>query len=693
MNLFKLFGTIAVDNTEANRAIDDTTRRAEESGKKQNSVFAGIGSGFGKMASGLAIAGAAVGGAFVATVEGTREYRKEMGLLESSFLTAGHSSETAKNVFSDLNAVMGDSGAAVEASQHLAKITDEEKELQTWTDICTGVYSEFGNAIPIESLTESALEVQKNGQLTGGLVDALVWAGINEDEFQAKLDACTTEQERQDLIMNTLNDTYKDASAQYKETNKDILEAEKANEKLKDAFAKLGEVGEPIMTRIKEAIAKAIETAVPKLESLIEKFKDVAKWVKDNEDTIQTWVGVIAGATVAIGTFLLILNWGTIMTAAAQAVSAVRNAIIAMNAAMMANPIGIIVALIVGLVATFIYLWNNVDGFKQFWLDAWEVIKNACAVAWEWIKTTWSNVGEWFKEKFEAVKQAGKDAMENVKKFFSDAWNGIKVVWSVVQPYFSAIWNHIKLVFSVVKNVLTGNFSGAWEGIKGIWNNAKSFFLTVWNGIAGIFGSVGSWFGEKFRAAWSAVKNAFSGFGSFFSGLWSNVKNGFGDIGAKIGETMGGAVKTAMNTVIGKIEGAINKGIGLINKAIGLANKLGFSVGKVEKLNLPRLEKGGVLEKGQVGLLEGTGAEAVVPLEKNTGWIDSISKRISDSISEQYGNDSASVLEQIRKLLAAYLPEAAEKQILLDSGVLVGKLAKPMNRALGALAEGSARGM
>lgn len=688
MELFKLLGTILVDNTKAKTAIKETTEEAKTSSTEVNNSFEKIGGSAGKVAKALGTAGLAVGGAFIATIESTREYRKEMGLLESSFLTAGHSSETAKNTYSELNAVMGDSGAAVEASQHLAKITDDEKELQTWTDICTGVYSEFGNAIPLESLTESALEVQKNGQLTGGLVDALVWAGINEEEFQAKLDACTTEQERQDLIMNTLNDTYKDASNQYKETNGDILAAEKANEQLADAFSELGAIGEPILTRIKEKAAEFVEAAAPKIQEFIDKIKDLIKWIKDNEDTIQTWVGVILGATAAIGTFLLILNWGTIMTAAANAVKAVQSAILAMNAAMMANPIGLIVALIVGLVATFIYLWNNVDGFKEFWISAWETIKNACSAAWEWIKKAWNSAGQWFSDIFEAIKKAGEVAMLKVKQFFSDAWNGIKIIWNAVRPYFELIWNHIKLVFSVVKSVLTGDFSGAWEGIKGIWNNAKAYFQLIWNGISGIFSSVGSWFGEKFRAAWTAIKNAFSGFGSFFSDLWGKVKNGFGNIGAKIGETMGGAVKTAMNKVIGSIETAINKGIGLINKAIGLANKLGFSVGKVEKLSLPRLAEGGVLKKGQIGLLEGSGAEAVVPLEKNTGWIDRVAEKLQPGIRQPDITSLETRMRDIIKLLQQLLI----RNIYLDTGTLVGELTPAIDEELGNLAINKLRG-
>lgn len=117
MELFTLLGKIVIDNTNANKEIENTTDKADESEKKVSDSFGKIGSVAGKIATGIGVAGAAIGGAFLATIENTREYRKEMGLLESAFITAGLSSENAKNIYSELNAVMGDSGAAVEAAK------------------------------------------------------------------------------------------------------------------------------------------------------------------------------------------------------------------------------------------------------------------------------------------------------------------------------------------------------------------------------------------------------------------------------------------------------------------------------------------------------------------------------------------------------------------------------------------------
>lgn len=418
MELFKILGTIAIENDSANKAIEETSKKANEGEKSVSAAFQKIGGAAGKIVTGVAVAGAALGGAWIAAIEGTREYRTEMGKLDAAFVTNGHSSETAKKTYSDLNAVLGDSGQAVEAAQHLAKLTDNEKDLQTWTDICTGVYATFGESLPIEGLTEAANETAKTGILTGGLTDALNWAGISEETFQKKLDACSNEQERQKLIMDTLNGTYSKASEQYKKTNKDVMDAQKAQEKLTDAFAELGRVGEPILTAIKTKVAEMVAAAVPKLESFISKIKDMIKWFKQNKSTVQLWAAGILAATVTISGFILVMKWSSIMSKAAKALKLVTVAMKALNVAMKANIIGLIVSLIMGLVAAFIYLWKNNEGFRNFWLKMWDKIKSVTASAVSAIKNKFNGLKD-------AVSKV-KGTFDSIKKTISDKINGAK---------------------------------------------------------------------------------------------------------------------------------------------------------------------------------------------------------------------------------------------------------------------------
>lgn len=283
MNVFELFGTIAINNRDANGALADTATRAERTGKRMQAAFKSIGSTALKIGKTVGAAAAAIGTAFVAGVESTRDYRAEMAKLNAAYLSNGHSAETAVKTYKALQAVLGETDQAVEAANHLAVLVKNEEDLATWTDICTGVYATFGASLPIEGLTESANETAKVGEVTGSLADALNWAGISEDDFNKKLQACTTEQERQDLIMNTLYWTYKAASDQYKESGESIMKANEAQEKLNAALAKLGEAGEPILTGFKGWIADMVTESIPYVELMITKF----------QETGSVWEGII----------------------------------------------------------------------------------------------------------------------------------------------------------------------------------------------------------------------------------------------------------------------------------------------------------------------------------------------------------------------------------------------------------------
>lgn len=654
VELFKLLGTIAIDNEAANKAIDDTSERAQTSSRETEGAFSKIGGAASKIATGVGLAGAALGGAWIAAIEGTREYRTHLGMLDTAFQTSGHSSDTAKQTYSELNAVLGDSGQATEAAQHLALIADNEDELASLTHSLTGVYATFGESLPLEGLAEGINHSAKLGEVQGSLADALEWSGITVDDFNKQLAACSNEEERQKLIMETLNDTYSKAGTQYKETNKDVLAANKAQEKLTHAFSEFGRVGEPILTAIKEKVAEFAIAAVPHIENFIQKVKDISQWIKENQDTINTWVGVIIGAGTSIGTFLLILNWGSIMAAATKAIQGVRTAVMLFNATLLANPIALIVAALAGLVAGFIYLWNTSDTFRQFWIDLWVAVKEAASVAWT-----------------------------AIVKFFSDAWAKIKKNWSTASSYFKGIWTSITKVFANVKSWFSQKFQQAWSGIKSIWTGAAGFFRGVYSSVTGAFSNVAGWFRSKFSSAWTSVKSAFSGWGSFFGGLWTQIKSKFSSIGTSLGSSMSSAVKSGLNKALSAIEKAINKGIGLINDAIGLANKLpGIDVGKVKKVSLPRLARGGVLEKGQVGLLEGTGAEAVVPLENNRAWLSRVAADLHELQSSSIQSKDNHKIEAMLRQALVLLEGLSNMQIVLDSGVLVGELVPAVDGAM-----------
>ena len=264
----------ALNNTKADmvkiqKEIDDTSEKLKKSKIDWESVGDTVGKVGKAIGAPVAAMGAAIGaaaGAFLGLAESTREARVNMGKLETGFTTAGHSAEDAKKTYTELYGILGDDGQATEAAAHLAKLTKNEKELATWTDIATGVYATFGDSLPIENLTEAANETAKTGAITGGLADALNWAGVSEDEFQASLDKCSTEQERQALITKTLNGLYSDAAEKYREVNGDIIDAQKATASLNSAMAELGAIAEPIVTKLKQLAAELLQQITPFVE-------------------------------------------------------------------------------------------------------------------------------------------------------------------------------------------------------------------------------------------------------------------------------------------------------------------------------------------------------------------------------------------------------------------------------------------
>ena len=264
VEIFKLFGSIFVNNDEANKSIAETE-------KKSKGVASTLGNGIKTAAKwGTALVGGAAAGvgALSSVAESTREYRTEMGKLDTAFTTNKFTAADAKQTYSDLYAVVGDSGQATEAANHLSLLCDSTKDLQSWTEICTGVYGQFGDSLPIEGLTEAANETAKVGTVTGSLADALNWMGVSEDEFNEKLAKCSSEQERQQLITSTLTSLYSDASAQYKETNGDVMESNRAHQQLSDTMAQIGAVAEPVLNSLIGLGGKLLEQLSPIIEGV-----------------------------------------------------------------------------------------------------------------------------------------------------------------------------------------------------------------------------------------------------------------------------------------------------------------------------------------------------------------------------------------------------------------------------------------
>lgn len=208
--------------------------------------------------------------------ESTEEYREAQGKLNTAFEAAGFSAKDAKKAYGDFYKIIGDTDTATEAAQLLAKLTDNSEDLSKWTNIAAGVYGTFGDALPINGLIESANETAKVGQVTGVLADALNWAGISEEAFNASLSACSDESERNQMIMETLSGTYSAAADTFYANNEQLIQHRENQIAVQESTAKLGAaVGnfkDNILAKLAPTFEKAADKGVEFINKLDETF-------------------------------------------------------------------------------------------------------------------------------------------------------------------------------------------------------------------------------------------------------------------------------------------------------------------------------------------------------------------------------------------------------------------------------------
>lgn len=212
-------------------------------------------------------------------------------------------------------------------------------------------------------------------------------------------------------------------------------------------------------------------------------------------------------------------------------------------------------------------------------------------------------------------------------------WNAVVELAQIIAE---TVFTKVKEIITGFKEFWTTAFQGMADFFKSIWENISATAVNAWTGIQNVFSNVGTWFTDKFQQAWNGITGMFSKLGGFFKGVWDDITGIFTTIGTTIADAITGSVKSAVNTVLSGAINIINGFIGAINSVIGVINAIpGVSLSKLKQLNVPQLELGGVLKKGQVGLLEGNGAEAVVPLDKNKAWVAAVARDFRDALDSK----------------------------------------------------------
>ena len=386
-------------------------------------------------------AGAAVGGlaaAFVALDGATEEYRVAQGKLNTAFDAAGFSADAARKSYRNFYAILGDTDTAAEASQLLAKLAQNERDVGTWTRIAAGVSGTFGDSLPIEGLIEAANETAKVGQVTGTLADALNWAGILEDDFNERLSACGSEAGRNKLIMDTLARTYEGAAEAFYQNNRQVVDARRNQATLSEITAKLGDASATAKNKLWEMLGaqadgsiragSALEWLTEKAAAFsgwvagldmdglaaqfdqrfawaVEKGGQAFAWVQDNGDTI---IRVLKTIGAAWGITKVIQFTSSVVTAGKTLLGFVKTAGVLISA----NPVVLGIAAAVAAGALLIANWDKVKELAaSLWQKVKDVfggVKDAIVGAFDSAKDAVGSFFSWLDDKIESVPLLGQ---------------------------------------------------------------------------------------------------------------------------------------------------------------------------------------------------------------------------------------------------------------------------------------------
>ena len=342
-----------------------------------------------------------------------------------------------------------------------------------------------------------------------------------------------------------------------------------------------------LKSQLQELAISFGELLMPAIRTIVGWIQKFVDWLNSMDEGTRKVIVTIALVAAAIGPVLIIVGKvisaiGTIMTIIpklAGVINAAKGVFAAFNAVCAANPYVLIIAAIVALVAAFIYLWNNCEEFRQFWIDLWESIKEiAVAVwetlkefftaAWEAIKTTavtvWNAIKDFFTGLWEGIKNIFTTVVNAISTFLTTAWNAIKntvtTVFNVIKTFFTTVWNGIKSVITTVVNAISNFLTTAWNGIKTaittVLNAIRTAVTTVWNGIKNTITTIVNAIKNAVTTAWNNIKSAVSNAANAIKNAVSNAFN---------------AMLNGIKNVCGNIYGAVKSGF---DKAINFVKNL-----------------------------------------------------------------------------------------------------------------------
>ena len=555
LNLFDLYAKISLDTSEYDSGVKDVKKSGSSLASKLKSGLASAGkiaaTGIGAI---TAAAGAAVGG-LLALEQSTEEYRIAMGRLNTAFESAGYGADAANQAYSEFYGILGDTDRATEASQLLAKLADNEEDLAKWTNIAAGVNGTFGDSLPIESLIEAANETARTGQVVGTLADALNWAGeVGEDEMNAMLESCSSEAERNQLIMETLVDTYDDAADSFYTNNEALVASRNAQAQMDAVLSKLGSTVSEVKTRLMGDFLPAISQVTEGLAGMLSGTEGAEQQFSD---------GIGALIDSAVERLPEFLDFGV------QIISSILEGIISNIPAIVEAIPQIVEAIILALVE----LWPSlVDAggkiLEQIGNGIVEYIPKLVAMLPDIIIA----ILNFLTENLPTILQKGAEILINLALGIIEAIPDlVSKLPQVIEALVNFIVKNLPTIVSAGSQILVALAKGIIIAIPQLVAQLPAIINAIVSGLGSMMGSItqvgkniveGIWQGIQNMASWikNKVKNFFGGIVDSVKGLLGihSPSTVFADMGRNMALGMGEGWDSEFSKIKGQIEGGMN---------------------------------------------------------------------------------------------------------------------------------------
>lgn len=337
--------------------------------------------------------------------------------------------------------------------------------------------------------------------------------------------------------------------------------------------------------------------------------------------------------------------------------------------AVLTSPITLVIAAIAALIAIGVLLYQNWDTVVEFAKTAWQglcdFISGVCQAigeffsglwmklqeifepigqwfgekfqeGWDGIVNIFSNLGSWFGERWADVTNALTEVGSWLGNKFQQGWDAISNTFSKLGSWFGDRWNESKDALAEANTWLGEKFQSGRDKVNSAFEKVGSWFGDRWNDIKDGAKEADAWFGEKFESAKEKTQNPFQKIGSWFSERWKDMQDALKEIPNWFKNLFNDAMDNAKNIVksgIDKLKSFFNFDWSL--PKIKLPH---FNISGSFSLNPPRIPsfsvdwyaRGGVFNSPSIIGVGEAGQEAVMPLERNTGWISTLAQKVAE---------------------------------------------------------------